>query len=103
VAVETAIWRTGMGGIRQCGLRHVWTGMIGSGVWMHWSGVETNKCHVKYEANVNELACDELNLALLSANLKAYLLKIKLVPVYSLTVRYRRKFTYFYKLSTITG
>jgi len=36
--------------------------------------VETNKCHVKYEANVSELACDELNLALLSANLKAYLL-----------------------------
>ena len=40
--------------------------------------METNKCHVKYEANVSELACDELNLALLSANLKTYLLKIKL-------------------------
>ena len=24
-------------------------------------GVETNNCHVKYEANVSELACDELN------------------------------------------
>jgi len=22
-------------------------------------GVEANKCHVKYEANVSELACDE--------------------------------------------
>ena len=44
-----------------------------SGEWMDWSvveqsrvrhgvkqsGVETNKCHVKYEANVSELACDE--------------------------------------------
>jgi len=56
--------------------------------------METNKCQVKYEANVSELACDELNLALLSVNLKAYLLLKKLVPVYSLTVRYRRKFTY---------
>jgi len=29
---------------------------------MDWrmGGVETNKCHVKYEANVSELACDEL-------------------------------------------
>jgi len=43
------------------------TGMTGSGV--RWSGilrdtecgVETNKSHVKYEANVSELACDELN------------------------------------------
>jgi len=42
------------------------------------SGVETDKCQMKYEANVSELACDELNLALLSANLKAYLLTIKL-------------------------
>ena len=41
------------------------TGMTGSGV--RWSGilrgmgcsVETNKCQVKYEANVSELACDE--------------------------------------------
>jgi len=57
--------KTGMGGIRQCGLRHVWTGMTGSGVWMHWSGVETNKFHVKYEANVSELACDELNFSLI--------------------------------------
>ena len=40
--------------------------------------MEINKNHVKYEANASELACDELNLALLSANLKAYLLKIKL-------------------------
>jgi len=40
--------------------------------------MKTNKCQVKYEANVSELACDELNLALLNANLKAYLLKIKL-------------------------
>jgi len=40
--------------------------------------VETNKSHVKYEANVSELACKELNLALLSANLKTYLLTIKL-------------------------
>ena len=35
-----------------------------------WSGrvcdVETNKCHLKYEANVSELACDELNVALLT-------------------------------------
>ena len=45
---------------------------------LEWGGVETNKSHVKYEANVSELACDELNLVLLSANLKAYLLKIKL-------------------------
>ena len=44
--------KTGMGGIRQCGLRHVWTGMTESGVWMHWSGVEINKSQVKYEANV---------------------------------------------------
>ena len=26
-----------------------------------WGSVETNKCQVKYEANVSELACDELN------------------------------------------
>jgi len=58
--------------------------------------VETNKSQEKYEANVSELARDELNLALLSANLKAYLLKIKLVPMYSLTVRYRRKFLLIY-------
>ena len=44
--------KTGMGGIRQCGLRRVWTGMTESGVWMHWSRVETNKSQVKYEANV---------------------------------------------------
>jgi len=54
--------------------------MTGSGV--RWSGilrdtecgVETNKCQVKYEANVSELACDELNLTFLSVNLKACLL-----------------------------
>ena len=46
---------------------------------MHWNGVERKLINAKkYEANVSELACDELNLALLSANLKAYLLKIKL-------------------------
>jgi len=28
---------------------------------LEWGGVETNKCQVKYEANVSELACDELN------------------------------------------
>ena len=32
--------KTGMGRIRQCGLRHVWTGMTGSGEWMYWSEVE---------------------------------------------------------------
>ena len=48
--------------------------MSGSGKWMHWSGVETNKSQVKYEANVSELARDAVSLALLSANLKAYLL-----------------------------
>jgi len=26
---------------------------------LEWGGVETNKCQVKYEANVSELACDE--------------------------------------------
>ena len=69
---------SGMGGIRQCVLWHVWTGMTRSGEWMHQSEVETNKCQVKYEANVSELTCDELHLTLLSANLKAYLLKLKL-------------------------
>ena len=26
---------SGITGIRQCGLQHVWTGMTESGVWMH--------------------------------------------------------------------
>ena len=43
--------------------------------------METNKSHVKYEANVSELACKELNLALLSANLKAYLLTIQVAQL----------------------
>jgi len=55
----------GISGIWQCGLRHMWIGMTGSGVWMHWSGVETDKCHVKYEANFSELACDERSLSLI--------------------------------------
>ena len=43
----------------------VWTGITESGVWMHWSGVETNKSQVKYEANVSELACDERSFSLI--------------------------------------
>ena len=38
---------------------------------LEWGNVETNKSQEKYEANVSELARDELNLALLSANLKS--------------------------------
>jgi len=60
--------------VSQCGLRmenwNEWKWKMDA---LEGGNVETNKCYVKYEANVSELACDELNLALLSANLKAYL------------------------------
>ena len=53
--------------VTQCGLWNDewenWSVVEGSRVW--WYGVEecveTNKRHVKYEANVSELACDELS------------------------------------------
>jgi len=61
--------------VSQCGLRmknwNEWKWKVDA---LEWGNVETNKSQVKYEANVSELACDELNLALLSANLKTYLL-----------------------------
>jgi len=39
------------------GLEDGWSGILRNTE----CGVETNKCLVKYEANVSELACDELN------------------------------------------
>jgi len=69
----------GISGIWQCGLQmENWNDWKWKMDVLEWGGMETNKSDVKYEANVSELACDELNLSLLSANLKAYLLKKKL-------------------------